>query len=324
MITADQQDRILGVMFGQSVGDALGIGTQSMTRDDVRRTYPNWLQAYSDIVPNASQPIAMPGVWTNNTDQMLCVLDSLIELNAVEPRNIARRLVQWSQTATIMSTTTRTVISSAGYVNDPHTTARFVWERSKRTWAGNDGLVRTAICGVWAFNDPIAVQYNAAEICKLTHFDPRCVGSSVIIALVISALIDGNESERSIIEAAYDIAAQFDERMIDYVERAIEGELGALDLDEGIGGDETDTRASSYTLKTMAVALWVLFHAPNFRDGLLEIIHEGGDAANNGAVAGAVLGAKFGFESIPAEWVNGMANFHDMMQRGDALLAAYR
>lgn len=324
MISSEQRDRIMGVIFGQAIGDALGVGTTRLTRTEVRTLYPNWLLNYGDIIQDDQRSHHVPGTWTNNTDQMLVVLDSIIQYRHIDLRDITRRLHAWAQQATFVGNTTKAVLTSQGYVSDPQTTARYVWERSKRLWAGNGGVVRTAVSGVWDYYDPIAVQHNAAEVCKLTHFDPRCVGSSVIAALVISAFISGTTNERAIITDTYDVAAQFDERMVEYVERAFEGEIGALHLDEGLEHDETQVHASSYTLKAMGVGLWVLLHAPSFREGLLEVIHEGGDAHNNGAIAGAILGAKFGFQSIPPEWMTGLVNYYDLLTRTEQLLNAYR
>lgn len=47
-------------------------------------------------------------------------------------------------------------------------------------------------------------------------------------------------------------------------------------------------------------------HAKSFEDGLLEVVNAGGDADTNAAVACAILGAKFGFSSIPQEYVDGL------------------
>jgi ADP-ribosylglycohydrolase len=41
---------------------------------------------------------------------------------------------------------------------------------------------------------------------------------------------------------------------------------------------------------------------------VLAIINEGGDADTNGCVAGALLGAKFGFDSIPEHLVAGLVH----------------
>ena len=61
-----------------------------------------------------------------------------------------------------------------------------------------------------------------------------------------------------------------------------------------------------YTLVTLSVALWAYWHAKSFVDGLLKVVNAGGDADTNAAVACAILGAKFGFHTIPKEYIDGL------------------
>ena len=61
-----------------------------------------------------------------------------------------------------------------------------------------------------------------------------------------------------------------------------------------------------YTLKTLAAGLWAYWNATSFEDGLLSVVRAGGDADTNAAVACAILGAKFGFNAIPQEYVDGL------------------
>ena len=61
-----------------------------------------------------------------------------------------------------------------------------------------------------------------------------------------------------------------------------------------------------YTLLTLSVGLWTYWHAKSFEDGLLNVVNAGGDADTNAAVACSVLGAKFGFSSIPHEYTDGL------------------
>jgi ADP-ribosylglycohydrolase len=56
----------------------------------------------------------------------------------------------------------------------------------------------------------------------------------------------------------------------------------------------------------MAAGLWAYWNAKTFEDGLLSVVRAGGDADTNAAVACAILGAKFGFNSIPKEYVGGL------------------
>ena len=69
-----------------------------------------------------------------------------------------------------------------------------------------------------------------------------------------------------------------------------------------------DDKSMGYTLKTMAAGLWAYWHAKSFEEGLLAVVNAGGDADTNAAVACAILGAKFGFNAIPKEYVDGLRN----------------
>ena len=52
--------------------------------------------------------------------------------------------------------------------------------------------------------------------------------------------------------------------------------------------------------------MWAYRHAKSFEDGLLAVVRAGGDADTNAAVACGILGAKFGYEAIPAEYKDGL------------------
>ena len=61
-----------------------------------------------------------------------------------------------------------------------------------------------------------------------------------------------------------------------------------------------------YTLATAQVGAWALLHADTLEAGLIVVTSQGGDADTTGAVAGALLGAKFGAGAIPTRWLEGL------------------
>lgn len=96
-----------------------------------------------------------------------------------------------------------------------------------------------------------------------------------------------------------EIGMRYDERIAEWVDMAYQNEdISALDLDE--------PSSIGYTLRALAAALWCYWHADSFVGGLLAVVNEGGDADTNAAVACSILGAKFGYASIPQHYVDNL------------------
>ena len=43
-------NRLKGTIYGQAIGDALGLGTEGMTDEDMAWKYPNGIRHYSEIL----------------------------------------------------------------------------------------------------------------------------------------------------------------------------------------------------------------------------------------------------------------------------------
>ena len=56
----------------------------------------------------------------------------------------------------------------------------------------------------------------------------------------------------------------------------------------------------------------------------MKIVLSGGDADTNAAVAGAILGAKFGIDQIPEEWKSGLLYASMLHNKVQNLYAMYR
>ena len=304
-------DRIRGVLFGQAIGDALGLGTEFMSADEVWERYPEGLSTYHQIVQDVHRSRWRQGDWTDDTDQFLCILDSLLEHGRVQPLDIAERFLRWSQIGGMgIGRTMYKVLNLPGYAAEPEKAARFVWERGHRDLAPNGAVMRTSILGVWDHRDHQRVLANATAVCQLTHTDPRCIDSCCLISGLIASTLRG---EQATIHLPTDIVPDLDPRVIGHI-MALHGkalEDHHLDEPDRIG----------YTLKATGAGWWAYHHAPDFAEGLLQVVHAGGDADTNGAVAGSVLGARFGFSTIPAPWVDGLNRRDELMERADRLVA---
>lgn len=280
------KDRIAGCLWGQAIGDALGRGTEFMSRDEVLHNYPEGLSDYSQIGEGF-------GRWTDDTDMMLCIARAIIADKDVKPKTVAHNFKEWYKSSPAdIGVTTAKILSLYEYEAYPFEVARMMWERSGKNNAGNGGVMRTSVIGLWNEN----VAENAERICRLTHADPRCVGSCVIISELIDSLV--RQDKELSFEELLQIGEKYDSRIKPYLETAGNGMMEDFELD--------DEQTMGYTLKTMGCAVWCLYHVENFVEGLLKAVNAGGDADTNAAVACAVLGAKYGKKGIPEYYIQNL------------------
>ena len=293
MINESVKDKVKGVIYGQAIGDALGLGTEGMTDEDIAWKYPNGISHYSDIFQDRHRKRWKIGDWTDDTDMMLCIANAVIKDKGVNLTSIARNFKEWADGEPMgIGETTYKVLSFGDYVEKPFDASKMLWEMSHQQSAANGGVMRTSIVGLF----PKAVEECAVNICRLTHYDPRCVGSCAIVSLLIHSLV--YEEEKLSYHKIVDIAQRYDSRIREYIDLSLNTDIRALELQ--------DWDSVGYTLKTLAAGLWAYWNAPSFEEGLLSVVRAGGDADTNAAVACAILGAKFGFSAIPQEYIDGL------------------
>lgn len=298
-------DRFRGCLYGQAIGDALGLGTEFMIDEDIAWKYPHGLQYYKQIYQDRHRKRWKIGDWTDDTDMMLCIADAVIEDQGVNFRNIAQHFKKWADDIPMgIGEHTYKVLMTRDYTEKPFDVSYMIWKMSNYQSAANGGLMRTSVVGLF----PKEVRTCAEQICRLTHYDPRCVGSCVIVSELIHALVYGMQPPTFL--QIRSLALSYDVEICDYVDKA---------WDESDVKDLVDYDHMGYTLVTLSVALWAYWHAASFVEGLLAVVNAGGDADTNAAVACAVLGAKYGYSSIPAEYIEGLLYKESLDKTMDSL-----
>ena len=293
MDTEFLKDKMLGCLYGQAIGDALGLGSEFMSKDEVKKNYPNGLKNYDQIIQDDHRRRWAKGAWTDDTDMMLCILNGY-DNESFNLHRVASNFKDWfNGTPMGIGSHTYKVLCMADYVEQPEMCSKLWWELSRQQSAANGALMRTSVVGLAKTN----IEAQAEAICKLTHYDSRCVGSCVIASSIIHNLVWHDR------QLSYDeiknIALRYDERILELVVAAYNSsEISMLDLDE--------TYSIGYTLRTLSAALWCYWHSTSFENGLLSVVNEGGDADTNGAIACAILGASFGNSSLPSHYINNL------------------
>ncbi|CAF1253964.1 unnamed protein product [Rotaria sordida] len=311
-------DRLLGCAYGQALGDAYGLSTEFETREKIRHNYPDTskLIPFPNYITTAHSRRWKRGDWTDDTDQWILILETLIDGNGDE-KIFAKKLKRWIEHGFIelddfagmgLGANVQKVVYSDGYLNDPLRISEMVWKQNNCQAAPNGAVMRCSASAFVHYNDLEKVKSTTILMCKTTHFDPRCIASCLAICLTIAHLIKkkfhDNEIEQLIKYVQDETIHILDNNLSQehcklflwYTDQSRTLEELELDKPNSIG----------FTYKCLASGFYGLRSKYSFEETLNNLIRYGGDADTNGAVCGTMYGARYGYKTLPIKWLKAM------------------
>jgi ADP-ribosyl-[dinitrogen reductase] hydrolase len=303
------KDRAAGALLGLAVGDALGTTYEfrTLTQPD----YPTLATGPATDIIGGGPFDLTPGQVTDDTQLAVCIARSLVERRGFDPADIATRYVGWVECAFDVGGQTNAAIDKlrAGV---PYSSAGLeVWRDRGRRPAGNGSLMRTAPIAV-AFAGSQKLVENAIVESMITHADPRCALACGAFDAAIAALIRGDDmmaaARAALAEGAALLRAAWnDPTDREHLERACD-DL-ASDLDAALAPQPGVYRPGLHLHETQGfvrvafrLAFWHAVHTRTYREAVVDVASRGGDADTNGAIVGALVGARDGLEAIPEAW----------------------
>ncbi|GMR50363.1 hypothetical protein PMAYCL1PPCAC_20558 [Pristionchus mayeri] len=321
-------DRSLGIIYGQFIGDALGSRYEFKSGKIVTKK----LEADRDesgLVPLlGGGPFGYgPGVVTDDGEMAMSLLASILHENAYDASSVACAYVRWAQTnppdignTCSAALSVRTKIPrdwpSAFSPEDRKKVRETVEANVKSrgsTSLSNGSLMRQSVLTAayssqyfktkrpdQGFEDEfIANLISAVESdTRLTHCNLVAMEASSVYALLLFHLLKGKTPEEAVDSAVSACSIPLIRSLLVTArDRAVP--VCISDKERDSTGDDT---FMGYLGVALQVSVHYLLHSSSFSDGLLRVIAIGGDTDTNGAIAGALLGARFGFEEIPSEW----------------------
>ena len=314
--TVSVSDRARGAMLGLAAGNLLGIQVESRWHHEIAARYP---QGLTDIDPREAHR-----AMDDDLAQAVDLAESLLAGGDLAS-DFARRLIAWArENGRGIGLTTAEVIDELTTGKPFPEPARIVYERKGRI-APNGGVMRCAPVAIARRRNPARLVADSAITCAVTHYAPACQWSCIIINAVIARLLDGAPPDLAgILDAA---AADGCPDLLD-IARADRIPADILDaiaagrsIPPGIDWLKVDQHLIGHTLLAMQTGLWAAVTPLNLEDALIALVSAGGDTDTNPAVAGAVLGARYGASAIPQRWLDCIPQRQRIMQLADDLLA---
>ncbi|MFB6169272.1 MAG: ADP-ribosylglycohydrolase family protein [Haloferacaceae archaeon] len=282
-----EQTRAVGALVGLACGDALGRPVEFRSSESVADEHGRVTEMLADGAHG--QPA---GTVTDDTEMALCLARSLADCRGFDADDVARRYADWLAGGPFdVGLLTADSIRRYDDAASPADAAHGAWaDRPEGQNAGNGSLMRCAPAAL-AYADPDRLAEAAAAESRLTHADPRCVESCVALTRVVRELLDGASPEDAL-GAALSLAGDRD---------APSGVRETLAV-----ATEREARRENggFVLTTLETALADALTAGSFEAAVVTSVSRGGDADTVGAVCGAVAGARFGADAVPARWAD--------------------
>ena len=275
----------MGALVGQAVGDALGARYEFGPPGEISKIFPKGVPCRHLGGGSFGWRI---GEFTDDTQMAVLLAETL--LNGWSAEAVWQKWAEWVKTAKDVGTTTRPPLSAKSYSDGQ--------ARRVRNGRGNGSVMRVVPVGIMgALRGSRWTERVAREQARVTHTDPRTVEAAVVCAVAIAEIIANDRSLNNAIEFA--IHFHCDSEWRGYFQQLLFED--PLPLNESNGYGDICLAEAVHAIRVNATYEEIVRYA----------IDGGNDTDTVAAVAGAIAGALFGIQAIPARLttpVHGIAN----------------
>lgn len=297
-LTPAQLDRAAGVLLAQACGDALGVPYEFQPRLPPGET--------AEMAGGGLGPYA-PGEYSDDTQMAACIAQ--VTATGADPAaeraqdEIVERFLDWKAAgATDIGAQTSRVLSdvvAAGGRAGPgaRDAAARLHARTGRT-AGNGALMRTAPVALAYLGDPEALARAARSVAELTHADPLAGDACVLWCAGIATAVSAGTFEG--VRAGLDLLPLG--RRGDWADWLAEAERAQPWAFNPNGFTVPALQAAYAAVVRTPVPGTGSFPCLHLQHALQAAVHSGDDTDTVAAIAGALLGARWGASAVPFGW----------------------
>src|SRR5271165_3710062 len=340
-------ERVRGCLLGLAIGDALGAPLEGLTTQQIKTHYGRVKNYVDGVQAWKRKPYRwrLRGLYSDDTQQALALCDVLIDHRRIEQQRLAELYLALATPKGSFAGAHRGIGRSFRQVLidlERGVPPR----RSGQKTAGIGAAMRIAPVPLYFDDDRDAMFESAMAASIMTHRDVRSLSGALLVAHAVRRLVAGEPRDPSLLlwvaaDTARDeerLAEEYGDVMISYdrharaLSRAIAHVESLLDLsrERALAAvvEEANRHGAEPACKrpTMGfppacipTCLYLLLTTDSFEEALTDVINLGGDADTAGAILGALAGAYYGVDAIPARWLDGLQNRDGIESRAIAL-----
>lgn len=288
-----KQDQIKGAIYGLLIGDAVGVPYEF--------NLPEQLPPYDQIdmiMPinfQKTYPKIPFGTWSDDGAQALCLLDSLLYKNKLDPEDFMSRMCNWYQHGymavdfEVFDVGIQTAESIRKYLlGTPLNQVAKDDEQAN----GNGSLMRVLPLAIWHIGSDEQLIQDAYAQSHVTHAHLRAKVCCALYCLWARSILNGFNIESAWNDAVAKLRNYFQDKPENLEQ--LEFYIRPDELEKGHG--------SGYVVDCLKSARYAL-QQPTYQDVIKTAIALGRDTDTTACVAGGIAGLYYGFDAIPQTWV---------------------
>jgi ADP-ribosylglycohydrolase len=291
------QERIAGLVLGTAVGDALGLPSEGLTADQIRRRWKGqWTMRF----------IFGRGMVSDDTEHTLMVAQALLS----HPGDVAafQRTLSWKFRWWFIALPGGVGLATAK-------TCLKLWigfpaGKCAVKSAGSGPLMRSAVLGAYFADEPEKRREFVLASSRLTHrgWQAETAALAVAESVALTMMNHGRPTASELVAALLGLSPEAEWKgLLTEIEASLKAQHSVSEFACSLG---LKSAVSGYSLHVVPVALYAwLRHPDDYRTALISVLECGGDTDTTGAILGALAGASGGKRSIPAQWLNSLCEW---------------
>ncbi|HEY9204818.1 MAG TPA: ADP-ribosylglycohydrolase family protein [Candidatus Methanoperedens sp.] len=292
------RNKYTGCILGAAIGDALGKQNEGLNRKDILEK--GYITDYGIAPEGCPGEKLKGGQYTDDTEQMLVLSESLIECNGLSVSDFSKRICRWGRD--IMNDPARkSLLGPSSAASIARLNSGMSWEYSGSDIPSCGSAMRVAPIGLF-YEDMADVEFKAAMSSVPTHNSKDAIAGAVAVAVAVRcALIDME---------CTDMIKETSARTSNYnVEFAKKIELSFERKDKDPNKVFPELGTSYLVYETVPSAFYCFskyFEEP--KHAMTEAVNAGGDTDSIACITGALCGALHGVDGFPDRWISGLEN----------------
>lgn len=234
------------------------------------------------------------GSFTDDTEMALALAESLQFANPLDGQDLAGRFCAWYQchppdvginTANVLRLITR---------GTPWQEAAGIVYKANPDNASNGAVMRCWPLAIARCENLALLVAETKLQSEVTHKHPDAVNGAILVNLILRKMLlrENSVSPGAALRAA----------IVECSRQVNLSEEFCMAIDLAPVRLRDDLKNSGWVLHTIESSLWAALTTQSFEEALVQAVNLGSDADTTGSVTGAIAGAMYGLEAIPARW----------------------